>query len=372
MRALKTQWRPPTQWEDFEDLCYRVALAKGDLTSLHKYGRRGQEQFGVDIAGTSPASRTEWTGFQCKLKTESLRGHLTEQEILAEYDKSKAFRPQLTHWILATTSSRDGPLQDVVNRLNASFQRVHTAELWFWQDFEEFLDDHPKVAVRFYPNVLSELAEFDDGALCVHLFSNDSANDRRKKLDAFFRHPFFRSHMRTSGSQVSTAILEVVDNSLQGAKGGAIRMTVEFDGIQVRLLDNGQSFDPFDEHLQLKDDQFSVRAIRAFRDPTSQVTAEYMPRDIDEGITSNCLYLTLKEASHDAAIESCTEVALTREWQTANAVVRKLESAEAGWADVREAGVLPPRLAPLVEAACERQSATHNFVLCRRGGVGSS
>lgn len=306
---MKTQWRPPALWEDFEDLCYRLALTKGALTSLHKYGRRGQEQFGVDIAGTSPSSRTEWTGFQCKLKTECLGGRLNEQEFLREYTKSKAFEPRLTHWILATTSSRDTSIQDVVNQINASFQRAHTVEAWFWEDIEDLLDAYPKVASRFYQHAHADLTEFEASTLYVHLFASDPDTTRRQKLDAFFRNAFFRSRMRAAEAIVSTAILEVVDNCLQGSKGGATRISIEFDGIQVRLLDNGKVFDPFDEHLQLGDNQFGVRSVRALLAPSSPVVAKYEARDINEGVTCNCLSLSLRDVPGDANMDNCTAYA---------------------------------------------------------------
>src|SRR5690348_4351314 len=117
---MKIQWSPPRAWDEFEDMCYQLARAEGTLTGLVKYGRRGQKQHGVDIVGQRISSRTDWVGYQCKLKTEHLSGKLTSAEIEEEYEKSKGFFPTLSHLIFTTTAARDTAVLDVVNAHNAS------------------------------------------------------------------------------------------------------------------------------------------------------------------------------------------------------------------------------------------------------------
>lgn len=44
-------------WENFERLCYRLALQKGTFDHVARYGRQGQKQEGIDIFARKPDGR---------------------------------------------------------------------------------------------------------------------------------------------------------------------------------------------------------------------------------------------------------------------------------------------------------------------------
>jgi hypothetical protein len=296
---MKTQWPLPAYWADFEDLCYHIALASGELASAQKYGRRGQRQFGVDIAGTTAGSRTEWIGIQCKLHTENLGSGLTVSELHAEYKKSTCFQPSLTRWILATTSPRDRSLQDAINALNASFQRKHAVDVWFWEDVSDLLEKHSEVARRFYQfptPALSAAASCSD-SISAFLFPNWEATN--SQLNSFLRNARLISATGHLHAAISTMVLEAVDNCLHADKGKATRVVVEFDGTQLRIKDNGVTFDPLNSEHSLGPDQFGLRAIRAIAS-SPEVSMSYEEKDVDEGVTMNCLSVLLNTVRSSA------------------------------------------------------------------------
>lgn len=296
---MKTQWPLPAYWADFEDLCYHLAVVSGELASAQKYGRRGQRQFGVDIAGTTAGSRTEWIGIQCKLHTESLGSGLTVSELHAEYKKSTCFLPSLTRWILATTSPRDRSLQDAINALNASFQRKHAIDVWFWEDVSELLEKHSEVARRFYhfpTPALSAAASCTD-SISTFLFPGGEATN--SQLNGFLRNARFISATGHLHAAISTMVLEAVDNCLHTDKGKATRVVVEFDGTQLRIKDNGVTFDPLSYEHSLGPNQFGLRAIRAVAS-SPEVSMSYEEKDDDEGVNMNCLCILLNTVHSSA------------------------------------------------------------------------
>jgi hypothetical protein len=302
---LKHQWPVPSRWEDFEDLCYHLSLATKTLVSAMKYGRRGQSQYGLDIAGTTADSRTEWKAIQCKLKTEYLGGQLGEKEIYAEYEKSKKFRPPLFHLIFATTCARDRAVQDVINAINSSALRRHTVEVWFWDDIVEKLDNYPKVAERFYPAFFPEsvLHKSHDGSITTHLF--EDVTQRRKRLSAFNNDLFFRKKLGPAAGDVASVILEQVDNCFGSGKGKASRVSLEFDGREIRVSDDGVTFDPFDESFMPSEGQLGLKAIRMIRDHPEHFEARYEPRDIENGVNTNRLVLRVLKDFGEGLVGTC-------------------------------------------------------------------
>lgn len=264
---MTKQWQQPAGWEDFEEMCFRLAVAEGTEVMLHKYGRRGQEQNGVDIVGHSASSRSEWVGYQCKLKTEHLGSKLQQAEIIEEYEKSKNFYPPLTRLIFATTSPRDNAAQNVINQHNAAAHRRHELGIWWWEDIASLLDKHSAVAARFYPNFFDDEYIQNDGTTISTSLAAGAKyiNGRIKK---FFEHQLFQARFGSASKQVTSAILEVVSNVFSPSKGGALRVELDFDGELLRIADNGITFNPFDMTFEPHENQCGIRMIRSVREVT--------------------------------------------------------------------------------------------------------
>jgi Restriction endonuclease len=103
-----SQFHPPKNWQDFEDLCLALWERELDCPNIQKNGRPGQKQNGVDIVAQRRDS-PHHIGIQCKLKVTSTgaKGFLTTEEIAREIKAAKSFRPRLSELGLGETRFPD-------------------------------------------------------------------------------------------------------------------------------------------------------------------------------------------------------------------------------------------------------------------------
>ena len=167
---------PPAYWQDFERLTLDIAKIQWKDDYVERHGREGQAQGGIDVLGYNHSAR-EQTGIQCKkraLKTkpshESPSNTLTIQEIDEELEKVKSSKHILDRFIIATSGPRDAELQKHVATLNRKETNIIVA-IKFWDDYVEFLNDHPELMYRYYENVLKYRSEYDSTKHYLHLLS---------------------------------------------------------------------------------------------------------------------------------------------------------------------------------------------------------
>lgn len=136
---MKKQIQPPSNWQDFEDLCERIF---GEIWNckhtIKKHGRSGQGQFGVDVYGF-PDGGTELFGVQCKGKDNNLRKGLTVTEIDQEIEKAKEFDPTLSVFIFATTAPKDAKIEKYVIKKHLESVKSGGFEilLFDWEDLAD-------------------------------------------------------------------------------------------------------------------------------------------------------------------------------------------------------------------------------------------
>ena len=65
MEITKTL-RKPSNWQDFEKLCWMLWREEWQCQDLIKNGRNGQNQHGVDLSGQKNGE-TEYSGIQCNV-----------------------------------------------------------------------------------------------------------------------------------------------------------------------------------------------------------------------------------------------------------------------------------------------------------------
>jgi hypothetical protein len=107
------------------------------------------------------AGITQIIGVQCKHKDRALGHELTVEELNAEVQRAKGFRPPLTDFIVATSAPTAKAVQDRANELTASHARevppLFPVTAWFWEKIRhEFAKDETllkEVAQRFYPHL---------------------------------------------------------------------------------------------------------------------------------------------------------------------------------------------------------------------------
>ena len=84
----------PKVWQDFEKgsaLLWRRILSD---PSIHRFGRGGQKQHGMDMRGYRDGDTGRIVGVQCKCKGQGKRA--TEKELRADFEKALKYEPKLT------------------------------------------------------------------------------------------------------------------------------------------------------------------------------------------------------------------------------------------------------------------------------------
>lgn len=287
-------------------MCYRLALAEGTIRSGRKYGRRGQEQHGVDIIGRSEDPKFCNVGIQCKLKTEHLGGKLTAGELKDVYELATTLKPPLDKLYVATTSPRDTAVADLVDRINESWQRRHFVEAWCWEDICDMLDAHEKVAARYYPDLISIDALQRTPKDPVELFLGPGSEcNTKERLSKLFEHQMFRGQFGGAQFEVTNALSEYVLNCLHVRKGEGRRIAISLDGTELVVEDDGNTFNPLDQGFEPKPDQLGVRTIRGLARNQQGLEVQYIPKEADEACAFNRFVIRV-QSMEGIATQSCS------------------------------------------------------------------
>lgn len=179
---------PPSYWQDFEKLTLDISKIQWKDDYAERHGREGQAQGGIDILGYNHSAR-ERTAVQCKKRIqktkpsyESPSNTLTIQEIDEEIRKVKSSGHILDRFIIATSGPRDADLQNHIESLNNkeaenNIEAVNNEELRikfsikFWDDYVDFLNDHPELMYKYYENILKYRSEYSSIKHYLHLLS---------------------------------------------------------------------------------------------------------------------------------------------------------------------------------------------------------
>jgi hypothetical protein len=141
----------PKDWDTFEDIVCDVFARKFNNGNLQRYGRSGQRQLGVDIAGFTEMGLL---GIQCK---HHLAGNITTGEIDDEVAKSEDFQPRLDEFIIVTSADRDVTAHSHVLQVSKSRQAAgkYPVSIKFWQDVYGWLVEFPdliyKHFIKYFP-----------------------------------------------------------------------------------------------------------------------------------------------------------------------------------------------------------------------------
>lgn len=167
---------PPAYWQDFEKLTLDIVKIEWKDDYAERHGREGQAQGGLDVLGYNHHME-EHTGIQCKKRAlkakpsyESPSNTLTIKEIDDELAKVKSSNHNLDRFIIATSGPRDSELQKHVSALNKKEPNIKLT-IRFWDDYVEFLNNHPELMYRYYENVLKYRSEYDRIKHYLHLLS---------------------------------------------------------------------------------------------------------------------------------------------------------------------------------------------------------
>lgn len=184
MSGIEVEIAPPANWQDFERLTLDYAKKQWKDEYAQRHGRQGQAQSGVDIYGTHSISH-ELIGIQCKKKKhfEVPSKQLTTAEIDVEIDAAKTFSPRLNHFIIATTGPRDVDLQRHIRVQNQSGLPFKVS-LLFWEDYQDFLNEHVELMYKYYKEVLEYRSKYNE--LDHYLLLLSQAFDRPAIKTSFY------------------------------------------------------------------------------------------------------------------------------------------------------------------------------------------
>ena len=158
----------PNDDKEFEQLCQHVLEHRFKTLYGQAYARPGYAQHGVDFyieipaeGGKANTAGPQIIGVQCKHKDRALGHELTVDELNAEAQKAKGFRPPLTAFIVATSAPTTKAVQDRANELTASHAHevppLFSVTAWFWEKIRhEFAKDEKllkEITQRFYPHL---------------------------------------------------------------------------------------------------------------------------------------------------------------------------------------------------------------------------
>ena len=153
MSALAaTQIPKPSDEQAFERASVVLWRALLQDPNVHRNGRRGQRQNGVDLCGIRNGDPTHHVGIQCKLKGD---GHeLTDKEVREEVAKALTFTPPLREYFIITTAPDDVAMQELARKLTTA-QHAEGRNLliyvWGWNTLEERISEHAEARKEFDP-----------------------------------------------------------------------------------------------------------------------------------------------------------------------------------------------------------------------------
>ena len=230
---MRINLKHPANWEDFENLCFHLWRSIWGDINAHPNGRRGQRQNGVDIYGKLPFD-TSYTGIQCKGKNENYGKQLTDEEIDNECEDAKKFTPELSTFIMATTSPRDLKLQEHCRILSNSKKYNFEVDTWSWDDIEEEVQTRPEIMKKFYPEI--ESTELINE---IKLSRTTPSN----KLHAFFSRPGLLDYLNGIAFDVLDNIAyELATNAFEHGKATCFNINIE--GRKTVFKDDGVEFNP--------------------------------------------------------------------------------------------------------------------------------
>lgn len=141
--AFNYLFKSPDSWEYFEDLVCDLVRLEFNNPNFQRYGRQGQRQNGIDIYGVID---TGVVGIQCKKYEEPLTPSLIKSII----KEGCQFKPTLSKFIIATTTSRDKKTDNVIIEANKDPEKLFETLIWYWEDIIDKMKNHPKLIYKAF------------------------------------------------------------------------------------------------------------------------------------------------------------------------------------------------------------------------------
>ncbi|HWG21327.1 MAG TPA: hypothetical protein VG225_12425 [Terracidiphilus sp.] len=202
---------PPESEVVFEELCLAVLKRHWSRPGLERFGKKGEEQFGVDIFDT--LGECPMYGAQCKLKEASKS--LEPAEIRTEVEKAEAFPAKLDHYAIMTTGKVSGAAQLTIQQINQKHRSAgsFTVELFTWDKITKLLRQYPEIEQQFYGGLRpEEVAEVKIKLEAIHsavaVIGPATAATAKTEIDALIDEA--RERIKPGEAQIAIALLHRV------------------------------------------------------------------------------------------------------------------------------------------------------------------
>ncbi len=143
----------PADEQAFERASRVLWSCELDDPNVQLYGRRGKNQYGVDLFGIRNGDPNRVVGVQCKQMM--IGKELSEASLRAEVKKALTFKPLLSEYIICTTADDDPDLQAIAlqlsQELSAGRAKPLTIRIWGWGTMQNRIQRHPEARKAFDP-----------------------------------------------------------------------------------------------------------------------------------------------------------------------------------------------------------------------------
>lgn len=148
-----SQIPPPSNWQQFENLCWDLWSEIWGDSNAQKNGRSGQNQYGVDISGNDQLSNGVVCGVQCKGKDNYLDKMLSIAELEQEVSKAKKYKPSLKFFIIATSGPKDQKVEARAREITEEHKvdGLFSVVVFGWADIVDRMERHKDLIERHYP-----------------------------------------------------------------------------------------------------------------------------------------------------------------------------------------------------------------------------
>ena len=227
-----TQILPPTNWQDFEELCKRIWENKwNNPDDIIKNGRVGQSQNGVDIYAYVE-SKKGYCGVQCKGKDNFTNKQITTTEIDEEINKAKKFKPELKSLTFATTAPKDVAIEEYIRTRNLENieNGLFSVAIYSWEDIVSLIEQYKSVKDWY---VYEKLQSFEPD---IEILLNEQVSTKESPLvlkpEYTKQSIFFEYKQKTTFCLNPFDDFEMLDSPTFSRKGNSVKL--KFD-----IINNG-------------------------------------------------------------------------------------------------------------------------------------
>lgn len=169
----------PAYWQDFERLTCEICKLLWNDPGAQRHGRSGQAQGGIDISGRDKTNGSQRVVVQCKKRVwktlpskETPQNTLTIEDIDNEIKEFINSKKKADRYIIAFTGLRDTKIQNYIDNINDDKLYPFEVNIWFWDEFSEWLNEYPQLEAKYYHDIIKFRAEYNHETLfCEMLYT---------------------------------------------------------------------------------------------------------------------------------------------------------------------------------------------------------